>query len=64
MKIKVSPAQSIGSFLRRHRLVKEGRADLHNLDISRVKWVRQQLRTVMIWVLSSVFIIGQSDTTI
>ena len=37
MKIKVSPAQSIGSFLRRHRLVKEGRADLHNLDISRVK---------------------------
>ena len=37
MKTKVSPAQSIGSFLRRHRLKKEGCADLHNPDMNRFK---------------------------
>ena len=30
--------------------------------MNRVKWVRQQLRTVMVSVLSSVIIISQSDT--
>ena len=30
--------------------------------LTRVKWVPQQLRTVMVWVLSSKIIIAQSDT--
>ena len=31
-------------------------------DMTRVKWVRQKLRTVMVWVLPSIIIIAQSDT--
>ena len=38
----------IGSFLRRQRLIKEGCADLRTCDINRVKWVRQQLCTVIL----------------
>ena len=40
----------------------QGGADLHTPDVNRVEWVWQHLCTVMMWVLSSVIIIAQSDT--
>ena len=39
----------IGSFLRKHRFTREGYADLHTPDLDKVKWVRKQIRTVMLW---------------
>ena len=39
----------IGSFLRKHRFTKEGCTDLHTPDVNKVKWVRKQLHTVMLW---------------
>ena len=48
-KWKLVEHKVIGSFLRRHRFIKEGWADLHNPDMNRVKRVRQQIRGVMLW---------------
>ena len=41
---KVSQTQSNWFVFKRHRLIKEGCADMN-----RVKWARQQLRTVILW---------------
>ena len=41
---------------------RQGHADLLIPDINRVKWVLQQLRKVIMWVLSTVIIIAQSYT--
>ena len=49
MKIKVSQAQSNWFAFKEAPPYKSGCADLHNPDMSRVKWVRQQQRTVMLW---------------
>ena len=49
MKINVSQAQSNWFVFKEAPAYKRGGADLHNPDMSSVKWVRQQLCTVMPW---------------
>ena len=62
-KIYISQAQSNWlSFHEASTCKKQGRGDLHTPDMNMVKWVRQQLRTVVTWVLSCVTVIAQSDT--
>ena len=62
-KIQVSQAQSNWfSFQETATYKRQGHADLHNPDMNRIEWVRQQLCTVMVWVLSSVIIIAQINT--
>ena len=48
-KYKLVKHRVIGLLLRRHRLIKEGCADLHTPDMSRFKWVWHYLHTVMLW---------------
>ena len=53
----------IGSFLRKHRLTKEGCADLHTPDMNKVlSEFKTATQGDAMRVLSSVFIIDQSDT--
>ena len=53
----------IGSLFRRYQLIKDGGAQICTpLIWIGFKWVRQQLRTFLKWVLSSVIIIAQNDT--
>ena len=61
-KFKSVKHRVIGSIFRGQQLIKDGLKDLRTPDMNRVKWVRQQLRMVMVWVLSFVIIIAQSDT--
>ena len=49
MKIKVSLAQYNWFVFKEHRFKKEGCAALHAPDMNKVKWVRKQLRTVILW---------------
>ena len=49
MKIKFSQAQNNWFVLKETPVYKRGYADLHAPDMSKVKWVRKQLRTVMLW---------------
>ena len=50
MKIKVKH-RIIGSLLRKHQFTKEGCEDLHAPDMNKVKSVRKQLSTVILWEL-------------
>ena len=52
----------IGSFLRKHRLTKEGCADLHTSDMNKLSEFKIATQGDAMRVLSSVFIIDQSDT--
>ena len=49
LKQKSVKHRAIGSFWRRYRLIKKGWEDLGTSDMDRAKWVRQQLRTRMLW---------------
>ena len=49
MKIKVSQAQNKWFVFKETPFTKRGCTDLHTLDMNKVKWVRKQLHTVMLW---------------
>ena len=49
LKQKSVKHRATGSFWRRYRLIEKGWEDLDTSDMDRAKWVRQQLRTRMLW---------------
>ena len=67
MKIKLSQAQNNWFVFKETPFTKEGYTDLYASDMNKVKWVRKQLLTVMLWeffllYLSLVKVILETDS--
>ena len=67
MKVKVGQAENNWFVFKETPFTKEGCTDLHIPDMNKVKWIRKQLRTVMLWeflllYLSVVKVILETDS--